>query len=217
MASGRQASGCLVAFEAEADTPHVQREEPMGYHDDHEDEDDGGERDPFIQEFLRELAMDAFDPPEPEPAPEPAEDDEAPLEPAEDLASEEPAPDATVTPPPVPAAPMSASAEAAAHRRVEAERKRVEREERRAAGLPDRRTVDTVVSAALGEVLRQGDAGARIRARGSARGMVIDGEAVLRAAIKGLRVRGFSKEAASRAIAERLIGRDTPGPALASG
>ncbi len=93
---------------------------------------------------------------------------------------------------------MSASAEAAAHRRVEAGRKRVEREERRAAGLPDRRTVDTVVSAALAQVLREGNAAARIQARGSARGIVVDGEAVLRAAIKGLTSRGVTKEAASR-------------------
>ncbi|SFE90065.1 hypothetical protein SAMN04487844_107124 [Methylobacterium sp. yr596] len=179
----------------------------MGYH--HDDHDDG-EQDPFIEEVLREIYMDQFEPPEPEASePEP--------EPAEDLASEEPVPDTTVTPPPAPVAPLSASAEAAAHRRVEAERKRVEREERRAAGLPDRRTVDTVVSAALGEVLRQANAGARIRARGSARGMVIDGEAVLRAAIRGLRARGCSKEAASRAVAERLLGREAPGAALASG
>lgn len=174
----------------------------MGYDHDHEDE---GEQDPFIAEFLRELAMDAYDPPEPEasepePEPEPAGEDE--LAPA----SDEPAPDAPA-PPPVPAAPMSASAEAAAHRRVEAGRKRVEREERRAAGLPDRRTVDTVVSAALAQVLREGNAAARIQARGSARGIVVDGEAVLRAAIKGLTSRGVTKEAASRTVAERLLGR----------
>ncbi|SFU34617.1 hypothetical protein SAMN02799631_00266 [Methylobacterium sp. 174MFSha1.1] len=168
----------------------------MGYH--HDNEDNDGEQDPFIEEFLREIAMDQFDPPEPEasePEPEPAGEDENVPEPVADEAA------------PVAATPLSASAEAAAHRRVEAERKRVEREERRAAGLPDRRTVDTVVSAALAQVLREGNAAARIRARGSAVGLVVDGEAVLRLAIRGLTARGVAKEAASRAVAERLIGR----------
>ncbi|KMO14754.1 hypothetical protein [Methylobacterium platani] len=179
----------------------------MGYH--HDDHDDG-EQDPFIQEFLKEIAMDAYDPPEPEPKasepePEPAGEDETVPEPVADEAA------------PVAAPPLSASAEAAAHRRVEAERKRIERAERRAAGLPDRRTVDGAVSAALAQVLREGKAASRVRARGSARGMVVDGEAILRHAILELRARACSKEAASRAVAERLLGRDTPGPALASG
>lgn len=163
----------------------------MGYH--HDDHDDDSEQDPFIQEFLKELAMDGYDPPEPEP--EPIKQDEAIPEPV----AAEPAPEA--------AAPLSASAEAAAHRRVEAERKRIEREERRVAGLPDRRTVDGAVSAALAQVLREGNAAARIRARGSAIGLVVDGEAVLRFAIRGLTARGVTKVAASRAVAERLIGR----------
>lgn len=154
----------------------------MGYDHDYDDA-----QDPFIDEILREISMDAYDPPELTPA--------------------EPEPQPVADVPPVPAAPVSASAEAAAHRRVEAERKRAERGERRAAGLPDRRTVDGAVSAALAEVLRQGEAASRIKARGSAKGLVVDGEAVLRLAIKGLTARGTSKEAASRAVAERLLDR----------
>ncbi|MCJ2035589.1 hypothetical protein [Methylobacterium sp. J-068] len=67
---------------------------------------------------------------------------------------------------PLPSPIESASAQAAAGRRGEAQRKREERAERKAQGLPDPRVVDTAIVSALATVLVKGNAAARIQAKG---------------------------------------------------
>ena len=112
--------------------------------------------------------------------------------------------DADLEPVPPPA-PVSASAAAAAARRDEAERKREERKERKAAGIPDGRTVDAAVAAALAETFRKGRAAEQILQRGNIRGFIFDGARVLAYAKRNLVAKGVSNDAAAVALEGRLF------------
>lgn len=91
----------------------------------------------------------------------------------------------------------------------DAERKRIERQARKAAGLPDIRAVDVAIVTALVAALEGADVANRMRAHGSARGLTLDIEALLRDALRGIRrarVEGqpVSKVAAIEALQQRL-------------
>lgn len=106
---------------------------------------------------------------------------------------------------PVAAVIESASAQAASARRDEAERKRVERAERRAAGTPDPRVVDTAIVAALIETLAKGDACRRINAKGTTKGFLVGLEPLMKDALANLvHGRGVSHDAAIDALQKRL-------------
>lgn len=99
----------------------------------------------------------------------------------------------------------NASAQAASVRRDEAERKRIERAERRAAGTPDPRVVDTAIVAALIETLAKGHAATRIRAKGTTKGFLVGLEPLMRDALANLvHGRGVSHDAAIDALQKRL-------------
>jgi hypothetical protein len=91
----------------------------------------------------------------------------------------------------------------------DAERKRIERQARKDAGLPDLRAVDVAIVGALVGALERADVAGRMRAQGSARGMALGLEAVLRDALRGIRrarVEGqpVTKAAAIEALQQRL-------------
>lgn len=107
---------------------------------------------------------------------------------------------------PVPAAIESASAAVAAGRRGEAERKRIERAERKAQGLPDPRVVDAAIVSALATVLSKGDAANRIKAKGgNMRLFRLPLEPLLAEAMLTLtQGRHIDKTTASKVLAQRL-------------
>ncbi|GEP08853.1 hypothetical protein [Methylobacterium gnaphalii] len=91
----------------------------------------------------------------------------------------------------------------------DAERKRIERQARKNAGLPDLRAVDVAIVGALVGALERADVVGRMRAQGSAKGMELDLEVVLRDALRGIRrgkVEGqpVTKAAAIEALQQRL-------------
>lgn len=92
---------------------------------------------------------------------------------------------------------------------TDAERKRIERQARKAAGLPDLRAVDVAIVSALVSALERNDVAGRMRAQGRAKGMALDLEAVLRDALRGIRrarIEGqpVTKGAAIEALQQRL-------------
>lgn len=101
-------------------------------------------------------------------------------------------------PAPAPALPMT-----------DAERKRQERQARKDAGLPDLRTVDVAIVSALVAAMEEIDVPGQMRALGSARGLMLDLEPILRHALRGIR-RGrvggqpVTKTAAVEALQQRL-------------
>lgn len=117
----------------------------------------------------------------------------------------------TMTHFPTPSAPLpdvieSPSAQAAAGRRGEAQRKRVERAERKAQGLPDPRVVDAAIASALATVLVKGNAAARIKAKGGdMRVFRLPLETLMTEAMLTLtRGRHIDKTTASKVLAQRL-------------
>lgn len=70
---------------------------------------------------------------------------------------------------------------------TDAARKRIERQARRDAGLPDIRTVDVAIVAALVAALEDADVAVQMRAHGSALGLTLDLEPLLRDALRGIR------------------------------
>ncbi len=91
----------------------------------------------------------------------------------------------------------------------DAERKRIERQARKDAGLPDVRAVDVAIVSALVAALEGADVAGRMRAQGSASGLTLDIEALLRDALRGIRrarVEGqpVTKAAAIEAMQQRL-------------
>lgn len=92
---------------------------------------------------------------------------------------------------------------------TDAERKRIERQARKDAGLPDVRVVDVAVVAALVAALDGADIAGRMRAQGNARGLTLDLEPILREALRGVRrarIEGkpVTKSAAIEALQQRL-------------
>jgi hypothetical protein len=92
---------------------------------------------------------------------------------------------------------------------TDAERKKIERQARKAAGLPDVRSVDVAIVSALVAALEDADVAGRMRAQGSARGLTLDLEVLLRDALRGIRrgkVEGqaVTKAAAIEALQQRL-------------
>jgi len=92
---------------------------------------------------------------------------------------------------------------------TDAERKRIERQARRDAGLPDPRTVDLAIVTALAAALESADVAGRLREQGHARGLTLDLEPVLREALAGIRrarVEGqpVRKREAAIALQQRL-------------
>ncbi|MDH2309169.1 hypothetical protein [Methylobacterium brachiatum] len=90
-----------------------------------------------------------------------------------------------------------------------AERKRVERANRKKAGLPDPRVVDAAVASAMAEALHAADFVGHCVRRGSVAGMTVDVEDVMRRAIAHVRaakVQGgeVTRAAAHQAVAQRL-------------
>lgn len=90
-----------------------------------------------------------------------------------------------------------------------AERKRTERANRRAAGLPDPRVVDAAVATAMAEALQAADFVGHCQRRGTVAGMTVDVEDVMRRAIALVRAARVatgpvSGPAAHKAIAQRL-------------
>lgn len=91
----------------------------------------------------------------------------------------------------------------------DAERKRQERQARRDAGLPDPRTVDVAIIAALVGALEDADVAGRMRAQGSLKGLTLDLEPFLREALRGVRRarvndKPVTKAAAAEALQQRL-------------
>lgn len=105
---------------------------------------------------------------------------------------------------PLPAVIESPSAQAAAGRRGEAERKRIERAKAKAAGLPDPRVIDTALIAALIETLEKGDARRRIRAKGTTRNFLVGLHPLLSDALANLKARGIERDVAAEALRKRL-------------
>lgn len=105
---------------------------------------------------------------------------------------------------PVPAPIENASSQAAAGRRGEAERKRIERAKAKAAGLPDPRVIDTAIIAALIETLEKGDARRRIRAKGTTRNFLVGLHPLLSDAMANLKARGIERDVAAEALRKRL-------------
>lgn len=92
---------------------------------------------------------------------------------------------------------------------TDAERKRLERQARKAAGLPDLRAVDVAIVSALVSAMDRTDVAGRMRKQGSAKGMTLDLEAVLRDSLQGIRrarIEGVpvTKAAAIEALQQRL-------------
>lgn len=91
----------------------------------------------------------------------------------------------------------------------DAERKRAERAARRAAGLPDQRTVDVAIVAALATLLEEGDVVGRAQRQGSLDGLSVDLRPLMQGALRHLR-RGkvdgvkVSRVAAVMALQQRL-------------
>ena len=107
---------------------------------------------------------------------------------------------------PVPAVIETPSAQAAAGRRGEAERKRIERAKRKAQGLPDPRLVDNAIASALANVLQKGDAANRIKAKGGdLKVFRLPLEALMHEAMAVLTLgRHVDKKTASKVLAQRL-------------
>ena len=112
-----------------------------------------------------------------------------------------PTPDA-----PLPAPLESPSAQAAAGRRGEAQRKRDERAARKAEGLPDPRLVDNAIASALANVLQKGDAANRIKAKGGdLKVFRLPLEALMHEAMAVLTLgRHVDKKTASKVLSQRL-------------
>jgi hypothetical protein len=92
---------------------------------------------------------------------------------------------------------------------TDAERKRQERQDRKRAGLPDVRTVDVAIIAALVAALEDADVAGQMRAQGSVRGLTLDLEPLLREALRGVRRARVNdvpvtKQAAVEALQQRL-------------
>ncbi|GJD46555.1 hypothetical protein AFCDBAGC_4437 [Methylobacterium cerastii] len=107
---------------------------------------------------------------------------------------------------PVPDPIESTSAQAAAGRRGEAERKRIERAARKAEGLPDPRLVDNAIASALATVLKKGNAAVRIQANGGdLRKFRLPLEALMQEAMATLTLgRHVDKKTASKVLSQRL-------------
>ncbi|MFF9551165.1 hypothetical protein [Methylobacterium fujisawaense] len=86
-----------------------------------------------------------------------------------------------------------------------AERKRVERANRRKAGLPDPRVVDAAVATAMAEALHAADFRGHCVRRGSVAGMTLDVEDVMRRAIAHVRAAKVQDGQVSRAAAHQVI------------
>ncbi|MCJ2036013.1 hypothetical protein [Methylobacterium sp. J-068] len=95
-------------------------------------------------------------------------------------------------PPPTPES-ASAVAAAAKAKRDEAERKRIERAERKAEGRPDPRLVDTIIARALADALRAAGARAHIVRHRKLDGLTLSAKDVLALAMKGLQDRGCTE------------------------
>ncbi|MCJ2043228.1 hypothetical protein MKK58_01505 [Methylobacterium sp. J-078] len=101
--------------------------------------------------------------------------------------------------------PESASAAAAKAKRDEAERKRIERAERKAEGRPDPRLVDTIIVRALADALKAAGARAHIVRHRKLDGLALSAKEILALAMKGLQDRGFAKDVAKVALQGRLL------------
>lgn len=104
-----------------------------------------------------------------------------------------------------PPTPESASAAAAKAKRDEAERKRIERAERKAMGRPDPRLVDTIVARALADALKAADARGHIVRHRKLDGLTLDAKGLLTLAMTALQDRGFTKDVAKIALQGRLL------------
>lgn len=107
---------------------------------------------------------------------------------------------------PIPAVIKSASAQAAAGRRGDAQRKRDERAARKAEGLPDPRLIDNAIASALATVLQKGNAAVRIQANGGdLRKFRLPLEALMQEAMATLTLgRHVDKRTASKVLSQRL-------------
>lgn len=113
-----------------------------------------------------------------------------------------PAPDPAPPDPPAPPAPPEPPVS-------DAERKRVERQARKSAGLPDPRTVDVAIVGALVAALDASDVLGHIRSHGSVSGVTLNLEPILRdamASIRRAKVNGapVTRLAAATALQQRL-------------
>jgi hypothetical protein len=105
------------------------------------------------------------------------------------------------------AARLSGSALAAAQRRADAERKRLERARRREAGLPDPRTVDAAIVSAIAHVMRENQAAERVARAGSMDPFSVPMRSVFREAGRILREeRRVARPAAVQALRDRIFG-----------